>query len=99
MTPKTIPGFILLGDKPTLHTIWPDEPFSWKFGEWDNSQPPGFQLVDIGIDKVWAIEIDGRRRFPNDGDIIKYDGHQKPTGIIHGPLTLQMHGISEGDAA
>jgi|SaaInl4_200m_RNA_FD_contig_41_653887_length_429_multi_3_in_0_out_0_1 hypothetical protein len=96
MTTKTVPGYILLGDKPTIHTVWPNEPFSWKFGEWDNTQPPGFMFVDIGIDNVWATEIDGQRRFPNDGDIIQYDASQKPVGIIPGPLTQQMHGIPEG---
>jgi hypothetical protein len=92
MTTETVPGHILLGDKPTIHTIWPDEPFSWEFGEWDSTQPPGFLLVDIGIENVWAIEIDGQMRFPNDGDIIQYDAGVQPVRIVPGILSQQMNG-------
>jgi hypothetical protein len=81
MTSKTIPGYILLGDKPTLHTIWPDEPFRWKFDEWDRHQPPCFEMINIGIDNVWAINIDSRYRHPETGDVIVYGTNTVPVGI------------------
>ena len=81
MTKRTAPHFILLGDKPALHAVWPDEPFRWEFDEWDRHQPPGFEMINIGIDNVWSVVIDGRYRHPDTGDIIVYGNNLVPLGV------------------
>jgi hypothetical protein len=61
---------------------WPDGAFRWVFEEtlgW--FMPPGFERVNIGIDNVWAIRIDGRMCHPDYGDIVVYGDDNQPLGI------------------
>ena len=64
------------------HREWPTGPFRWEFEStlgW--FMPPGFETINIGIDNVWAIKIDGRWRHPDYGDIIVYGENHTPIGI------------------
>ena len=81
MTNQSAPSFVLLGDKPIIHPIWPTGPFRWEFDEWSRHQPPGFEMVNIQIDNVWAIRIDGRYCHPDPGDVIVYGHNWMPIGI------------------
>jgi hypothetical protein len=93
------PDYILLGDNPTLHAIWPDEPFLWRYDDWYETQPPGFVLVDIGIDKLWAIDIKGDRYFLEIDDIVVYGEKQVPDRILYGEVSRLTSGRKVGGAS
>jgi len=92
----TAPDYVLLGDIPTLHAIWPDEPFLWRYDDRYETQPPGFVLVDIGIDKLWAIDIKGDRYFLEIDDIVVYGEKQVPDRILYGEVSRLRTGCKVG---
>ena len=87
MSKQSTPSFMLLGDVPLVQPIWPEEPFRWEFDDWDRWQPPGFKLVNNGIENVWAIKIDGSYCHPDSGDIIVYGKNCQPLRIESKGLT------------